>query len=147
MKKKNLERPIYDNGGITYETYNDGKVTKATLSGVAWNFDNAMRRIFKDSKCLRFNHVFDKKKLTYTYQLPNTFTAKAKLNPVDEQNPEVGENVAHDRVMDKYHRAFDANMREVVEDIHRTVARLYRYCEKKNINIKSCKSIEDFLKD
>ena len=125
--------------GITYTTYDNGRITKATLNGVSSNLNNAVSRITDQSKCFFIPY-------TEAFNLPNTFTATAKLNPLeDTPNPEFAQTLAHDRVMEKYHRAFDRGMVDVVNDFHMTIARFYHYCDKKGIDISKCKSIEECL--
>lgn len=123
--------------GITYTTYDNGRITKATLNGVANNLDNAVSRITNQAKYV--SNYF-----AHPPILPNTFTATAKLNPLeDAPNPEFAQTLAHDRVMEKYHRAFDRGMVDIVNDFHMTLARFYHYCDKKGIDISKCKSIEE----
>lgn len=137
-RKKSLPN-LSPNSGITYTTYDNGRVTKATLNGVSANLNNAVFRITNQSKYIDA--------LYYPYlSLPRTFTATAKLNILEDQpNPEFAQNLAHDRVMQKYHKAFDRGMVDVINDFHMTLARFYHYCDKKGIDISKCKSVEEFL--
>lgn len=128
--------------GLYYETFDNGRVTKATLVGVENNFVNAMSRIVGNTKYFSFAPE------VYTTNpfLTESFSAVAKLNEAEDiLNEEYGRELAHDRVMTKYHKKFDARMRDVVNDLHRMTARIYHYCEKKGIDISKCKSIETCL--
>ena len=136
-RKRKFYTPM--SSGITYTTYDNGRITKATLNGVTKNLDNAVFRITSQAKYISTPY-------TKTLNLPNTFTATAKLNPLeDTPNPEFAQTLAHDRVMEKYHRAFDRGMVDVVNDLHMTLARFYHYCDKKGIDISKCKSIGECL--
>lgn len=127
------------NSGITYTTYDNGRITKATLNGVSENLDNAVFRITSQAKYISTPY-------TKSLNLPNTFTATAKLNVLEDQpDPEFARTLAHDRVMQKYHKAFDRGMVDVVNDFHMTLARFYHYCDKKGIDISKCKSIGECL--
>lgn len=126
--------------GLSYKFYNDGKVTKATLTGVGYNFYNAANKIVSGTKY--FDFWGDS-----STALPNDFNAKAKLHPDDRMNVEVAKEIAHGRVMEKYHRAFDKRMRNVVEDCHRMLAGFYHYCNKKGIDLSNVKSIDTFVKE
>ena len=126
--------------GLSYDFYNNGKVTKATLNGVTHNFSNAAFRIANNSKYFGFFS-------SYETLLPDTFNAKTKLHPDDSMNTEVAKEIVHGRVMEKYHRAFDKRMRDVVEDCHRMLAGYYHYCKKKGIDLSTVKSVDKFLEE
>lgn len=127
--------------GLYYETFDNGRVTKATLVGVENNFFNAVDRIINNTKYFGFSPIY-----TADIYLTENFSAVAKLNEAEDVlNEEYGRELAHDRVMTKYHKKFDARMRDLVNDLNRMTARIYHYCEKKGIDISKCKSIETCL--
>lgn len=130
--------------GLYYETFDNGRVTKATLVGVEDNFFNAMSKIIDSTKYFGFAP----EAFTTNPFLTENFSAVAKLNEAEDiLDEEYGRELAHNRVMVKYHKKFDARMRDVVNDLHRMTARIYHYCNKKGIDISKCKSIDDCLNE
>ena len=136
--ESNTQRP----NGINYTTYDNGRITKATLNGVQDNFYNAFSRCMCNSKYFTIRPGYYQGQALF---MDNIYTSKAKLNPLDNDDPELAKNICHKRVMKKYHKAFDSRMRLVIEDLHRITANLYRYCEKKGIDISNVKSVDTYL--
>lgn len=134
---------FFVDSGIEYKTFDNGRITQATLYGVGANLDSMLHRTTDQLKY--FIYTGD------NYSLPNTFVAKTKAHPHDMEigtfNPDTGMDIAHDRVMDKYHKAFDKKFIDVLSDANQLVARLIHYARKKGINIHNVKSIDTWLNE
>ena len=129
--------------GIEYKTFDDGRITQATLYGVADNLESMLKRTMQNSKYFDYQYC--------TAMLPNTYTAKAKAHPHDIEigafNPDTGMDISHDRVMEKYHKAFDTEFVKVLSDANQVVARLVHYACKKGIDISKVKSIDEWIEE
>ena len=129
--------------GIEYKTFDDGRITQATLYGVADNLENMLKRTMQNSKYFDYQYC--------TTMLPNTYVAKAKAHPHDIEigafNPDTGMDISHDRVMEKYHKTFDNEFVKVLSDANQVVARLIHYACKKGIDISKVKSIDTWMEE
>ena len=138
------ERP----SGVKYKFFDNGRITQATLYGVSANLDNVMRRTLEQSRYLMY---YPKEVGYFDDTLPNEFTAKSKAHPYDVEdgliNTDKGMDIAHERVMNKYHKVFDNKFVDMLSDINMVVARFIHYAEKKGINISKAKSIDTCLKE
>lgn len=138
------ERP----SGVKYKFFDKGRITQATLYGVSANLDNVMRRTLEQSRYLTY---YPKEVGYFADTLPNEFTAKSKAHPHDIKdgliNTDKGMDIAHERVMNKYHKVFDNKFVDMLSDINMVVARFIHYAEKKGINISKTKSIDTCLKE
>ena len=79
-KKNKSVTSIRPESGLYYETFDNGRVTKATLVGVEGNFVNAMSRIVDNTKYFSFTPE------AYTTNpfLTENFSAVAKLNEAED---------------------------------------------------------------
>lgn len=138
------ERP----SGVKYKFFNKSHVTRATLYGVSGNLDDVINRTVRQSKYFVY---FYKEMPYFDGSLPNEFSAKSKVHPCDvesgEFNTNKGMEIAHERVMRKYHKAFDNKFVDILSDINMVVARLIHYAEKKGIDTSKAKSIDTCLKE
>lgn len=115
--------------GLTYETYDGGRITKATLSGVHMNVYLTLQRLFKDSS---FWPVFDTDEL----QLRPLYRGVAKVNPeYDQPDPQVGEELARERALEKYHRDFDRKFNLIMERLAALEAKLLHYAERHQVDL------------
>lgn len=138
------ERP----SGVKYKFFNKGYVTRAILYGVGENLDNVINRTLLQSKYF----IYCPQEAQYFQDtLPNEFSAKSKAHPSDVESGEFSTNkgmeIAHERVMKKYHKAFDNKFVDILSDMNMSIARLIHYAEKKNIDISKTKSIDTCLKE
>lgn len=132
---------FFVDSGIEYKTFDDGRITQATLYGVADNLESMLKRTMQNSKYFDYQYC--------TAMLPNSYIAKSKAHPHDIEigafNPDTGMDIAHDRVMEKYHKAFDTEFVNVLSDANQIVARLCHYASKKGIDISKVKSIDTWM--
>ena len=143
----------FEDSGIEYKTFDNGRITQATLYGVGTNLDSMLHRTTDQLKY--FTYTGDDYDCGGVFvkipTLPNSFVAKAKAHPHDMEigvfNPDTGMDIAHDRVMDKYHKAFDKKFIDVLSDANQLVARLIHYARKKGIDIHNVKSIDTWLNE
>lgn len=141
---------FFEDSGIEYKTFDDGRITQATLYGVGANLDSMLHRTTDQLKYFTYTGddygMFGK-----IPTLPNSFVAKAKAHPHDMEigafNPDTGMDIAHDRVMDKYHKAFDKKFIDVLSDANQLIARLIHYANKKGIDTTKVKSIDAWLSE
>lgn len=115
--------------GLTYETYDGGRITKATLAGTELNVYLTIARLCEDSGfCPSFD--FD------DLQLRPLYRGVAKVNPeYDQPNQEVGEELARERALEKYHRDFDRKFNFVMERLAALEARFLHYAERHQVNL------------
>lgn len=144
----------FEDSGIEYKTFDEGRITQATLYGVSANLDSMLHRTTDQLKY--FTYTGDKEEYAWDVlvkipTLPNSFVAKAKAHPHDIEigafNPDTGMDIAHDRVMDKYHKAFDKKFIDILSDANQLVARLIHYAHKKGIDTTKVKSIDTWLSE
>ena len=152
-KKKNSTQNVtnpsqnspFKDSGVAYQFYDDGRITKAILYGVEENLSNMMLRTLRNSR------YFEYWPSGIPGEFPDEFTATAKAHPHDVEtgvvNPDTGMDIAHDRVMKKYHKAFDAKFTDIMSDLNGIKARLIHYAEKKNIQFGNVKSVNQWLKE
>lgn len=118
--------------GLTYETYDEGRITKATLAGTEFNVYRTVARLCADSGlCLSFDpdDIQDIK-------LRPLYRGTAKVNPeYDQPNKEVGEELARERAMEKYHRDFDRKFNFVMERLAALEARFLHYAERHQVEL------------
>lgn len=150
---ENFDNNSFEDSGIEYKTFDNGRITQATLYGVGANLDSMLHRTTDQLKY--FTYTGDDYDcggvIVKIPTLPNSFVAKAKAHPHDMEievfNPDTGMDIAHDRVMDKYHKAFDKKFINVLSDANQLVARLIHYARKKGIDIHNVKSIDTWLSE
>ena len=140
----------FEDSGIEYKTFDEGRITQATLYGVGANLDSMLHRTTDQLKY--FDYTGDDFGMFGSIPtLPNSFVAKAKAHPHDIEigafNPDTGMDIAHDRVMDKYHKVFDKKFVDVMSDANQLVARLIHYANKKGIDTTKVKSINAWLSE
>ena len=118
--------------GLTYETYDGGRITKATLAGTEFNVYLTLDRLCEDSGFYPgFGHdgIQD-------LQLRPLYRGVAKVNPeYDLPNKEVGEELARERAMEKYHRDFDRKFNFVMERLAALEARFLHYAERHQVEL------------
>lgn len=115
--------------GLTYETYDEGRITKATLAGTELNVYLTIARLCEDSgfsPCFDFNDI----------ELRPLYRGVAKVNPeYDQPNPQVGEELSRERAMEKYHRDFDRKFNFAIERLSELQARFLHYAERHQVNL------------
>ena len=115
--------------GLTYETYDEGRITKATLAGTELNVYLTIARLCGDSD---FWPCFD----TDDIRLRPFYRGVAKVNPeYDQPNPQVGEELSRERAMEKYHRDFDRKFNFVMERLAALEARFLHYAERHQVEL------------
>ena len=115
--------------GLTYETYDGGRITKATLAGTEFNVLQTIARLCEDSDfcaCFGFEDI----------GLRPLYRGVAKVNPeYDQPNQEVGEELARERALEKYHRDFDRKFNFVMERLAALEARFLHYAERHQVEL------------
>lgn len=115
--------------GLTYETYDGGRITKATLAGTELNVLQTVVRLCEDSDfcaCFDFEDI----------GLRPLYRGTAKVNPeYDQPNQEVGEELARERALEKYHRDFDRKFNYAMERLAALEARFLHYAERHQVNL------------
>lgn len=115
--------------GLTYETYDEGRITKATLAGTELNVYLTIARLCEGSD---FWPCFD----TDDIRLRSLYRGVAKVNPeYDQPNPQVGEELSRERAMEKYHRDFDRKFNFVMERLAALEARFLHYAERHQVEL------------
>lgn len=115
--------------GLTYETYNEGRITKATLAGTELNVHLTVARLCEDSDfcpCFALEDIL----------LRPLYRGVAKVNPeYDQPDPQVGEELSRERAMEKYHRDFDRKFNFVMERLAALEARFLHYAERHQVEL------------
>lgn len=115
--------------GLTYETYDGGRITKATLAGTDLNVCRTIARLCRDSG---FCPCFDIDDI----QLRPLYRGVAKVNPeYDQPDPQVGEELSRERALEKYHRDFDRKFNFVMEQLAALEARFLHYAERHQVEL------------
>lgn len=118
--------------GLTYETYDEGRITKATLAGTEFNVLQTVVRLCEDSG---FCPSFGLDGIPDLHLRP-LYRGTAKVNPeYDQPNQEVGEELARERAMEKYHRDFDRKFNYVMEWLAALEARFLHYAERHQVEL------------
>ena len=137
MKTNNKE------SGLSYQYIPNVGKTIVTLNGCAYNFANIARNITENNCKNLMLFVTDESSL-----LKDTYRAHSKLNVKDGDvyNKEKGEQIAYEKVMAKYHKNLDSNLRAFLEEARNLEAGIEHYLDKRNIDYSSVPSI-DMIKD
>lgn len=115
--------------GLTYETYDEGRITKATLAGAELNVYLTLTRLCEDSD---FWPIIDLDDI----RLRPLYRGVAKVNPeYDQPDPQVGEELSRERAMEKYHRDFDRKFNFVMERLAALEARFLHYAERHQVEL------------
>lgn len=115
--------------GLTYETYDEGRITKATLAGTDLNVCRTIARLCRGSGFCPWFDLDD-------IQLRPLYRGVAKVNPeYDQPDPQVGEELSRKRAMEKYHRDFDRKFNFVMERLAALEARFLHYAERHQVEL------------
>lgn len=138
-----------DKGGITYKHIPQVGKTIATLEGCGENLDNIIWKLtINNSRYLGFvgcNNVENSKN---GLNMKNCYRGVAKCNTAegDVYDEREGKLEAYKKVMKKYHRSLDANLRAFLADIRGLVAGVEHYLDKKGVDYSKVPSVEDYKK-
>ena len=132
-------------GGITYKHIpQDGK-TIATLEGCGDNLENILwKLVINNSRFLGFigcNAEECKKSMI----MRDRYNGVAKVNTADGDvySEEEGKNVAYEKVMKKYHKNLDSNLRVFLADVRGLAAGVEHYHDKKNVDYSNVPTVDD----
>lgn len=131
--------------GLTYSTYNN-RCVKARLNDTFCDAYKALRsiisKVYKPFQYDYFNN--QEERLTdFVWSLLDFkgikpyYTSKATVNVSDGDvfNLETGKSIAKKRLLDSYHKDFDASMCKALENLRTLCAGVEHYCVKHNIDI------------
>ena len=125
---------IFDDrpSGLNFETFNN-RVVKASLYDTGTDASRAINSICDKAnlRVLDAGIYFSEKAY-----IPDSFTGKAKLNVAqgDTWNEETGSQLARERCLSKYHKAFDSRITMALEDARALVVCFEHYCKKHGID-------------
>lgn len=115
--------------GLTYETYDEGRITKATLAGTELNVYRTLTRLCEGSDFWPSIDLDD-------IRLRSLYRGVAKVNPeYDQPDHQVGEELSRERAMEKYHRDFDRKFNFVMERLAALEARFLHYAERHQVEL------------
>lgn len=136
----NSQRP----SGLNYSIYND-RCVKAKLEDTYCDAYKALRSVVaKVHKPFQYLPKIQEEDITnFTWALLDfrgikpSYTGKATVNLSDGDifDEETGKSLAKKRVLDAYHKDFDASMCYALESLRTLIAGVEHYCEKHNIDI------------
>lgn len=135
-------------GGITYKHIPHVGKTIATLEGCGDNLENILwKLVINNSRFLGFVGCNDeecKKSMT----MRNRYNGVAKVNTADGDvySEEEGKSVAYEKVMKKYHKNLDSNLRVFLADVRNLAAGVEHYLDKKNVDYSNVPTVEDVKK-
>lgn len=138
-----------DKGGITYQHIPHVGKTIATLEGCGDNLENIIwKLVVNNSRYLGFigcNAEESKKSLT----MKDRYRSVAKCNTADGDiyDEAEGKLVAYKKVMNKYHKNLDNNLRIFLTDVRSLVAGIEHYLDKKGVDYSKIPSVEDIKKN
>lgn len=125
-----------------YEAYND-KIVKAVLMDTRDDFDNVAEKIFDRANTESFYVV------GLAPYMNETYVGKAKVNFDDGDmfDFDTGKEIARKRCLEKYHKAFDKRMCQLLYDARKLEATIEFYAKKKGVNLSSVPNVEEVLKN
>ena len=132
-------------GGITYKHIPHVGKTIATLEGCGDNLENILwKLVINNSRFLGFigcNAEECKKSMI----IRDRYNGVAKVNTAegDIYSEEEGKNVAYEKVMKKYHKNLDSNLRVFLADVRNLAAGVEHYLDKKNVDYSNVPTVED----
>lgn len=76
------------------------------------------------------------------------YNGVAKVNTADGDvySEEEGKNVAYEKVMKKYHKNLDSNLRVFLADVRNLAAGVEHYLDKKGVDYSTVPTVEDVKK-
>ena len=137
-----------DKGGITYKHIPHVGKTIATLEGCGDNLENILwKLVINNSRFLGFigcNAEECKKSMV----MRDRYNGVAKVNTADGDiySEEEGKNVAYEKVMKKYHKNLDSNLRVFLADVRNLAAGVEHYLDKKGVDYSTVPTVEDVKK-
>lgn len=137
-----------DKGGITYKHIPQVGKTIATLEGCGNNLENIIWKLtINNSRYLGFigcNPEDSKNSLA----MKDCYRGIAKCNTDegDVYDEREGKLQAYKKVMGKYHKNLDANLRIFLADVRGLVAGIEHYLEKKGVDYSKVPSVEELKK-
>lgn len=138
-----------DKGGITYQHIPHVGKTIATLEGCGDNLENIIwKLVVNNSRYLGYigvNTEEHKKSLV----MKDRYRGVAKVNTTDGDvyDETEGKTVAYKKVMNKYHKNLDTNLRTFLADVRGLVAGVEHYLEKKGVDYSKVPSVEEIKKN
>lgn len=130
------------NNGLTYKSFPAVGKTIAYLRGCEDNVYQVINKLItNNSKYLDADYIGILNDLSISNQYRGV--AKTNFSEGDKFNKAIGEEVAYGRVMQKYHKNFDTQMKEFLKDIRILEAATENYMDKRAIDYKEVPSVED----
>lgn len=129
--------------GVSYQHLPNHNTTIATLHGVRNNPSDIIQKLM-DNSC---KHTYCTTSAAYDYEFRDTYRAIAKVNTDegDTYDEKTGEEIAHNRVMQKYYKAIDKVMCDYLEDLRSACAAFEWYMQKHNINYSKVSTVEEII--
>lgn len=131
--------------GISYQHIPHVGKTIATLEGCGDNLENIIwKLVVNNSRFLGFigvNAEESKKALV----MKDRYRGVAKVNTADGDvyDETEGKTVAYKKVMNKYHKNLDNNLRTFLADVRGLVAGIEHYLDKKGVDYSKVPSVEN----
>lgn len=138
-----------DKGGITYQHIPHVGKTIATLEGCGDNLESIIWKLtINNSHFLDFVGC-NTKKSKKSLIMKDRYRGVAKVNTSDGDvyDEAEGKTVAYKKVMNKYHKNLDANLRIFLADVRGLVAGVEHYLEKKGVDYSKVPSVEEIKKN
>lgn len=137
-----------DKGGITYQHIPHVGKTIATLEGCGNNLENIIWKLTENnSRYLGFRGVdYCEGKNALIMKDRYRGVAKCNTDDGDIYDEREGKLEAYKKVMAKYHKNIDSNLRTFLADVRGLVAGIEHYLEKKGVDYSKVPSIEDIKK-
>lgn len=135
-------------GGITYKHIPHVGKTIATLEGCGDNLDNILwKLVMNNSRFLGFIGCnADECKKTMIMRDRYNGVAKVNIADGDVYSEEEGKSVAYEKVMKKYHKNLDSNLRVFLADVRNLAAGVEHYLDKKGVDYSKVPTVEDVKK-
>ena len=137
-----------DKGGITYKHIPHVGKTIATLEGCGDNLENILwKLVINNSRFLGFIGC-NAEECKNAMIMRDRYNGVAKVNTADGDvySEEEGKNVAYEKVMKKYHKNLDSNLRVFLADVRNLAAGVEHYLDKKGVDYSTVPTVEDVKK-
>lgn len=131
-----------NSSSFKYEAYND-KIVKAVLMDTRDDFGSVVEKIF-DRANLESFWAIDNSSF-----MKDSYSGKAKVNfdDGDTFNFDTGKEIARKRCLEKYHKAFDKRMCQLLYDARKLEATIEFYAKKKGVDFSCVPNVEEVLKN
>ena len=137
-----------DKGGITYQHIPHVGKTIATLEGCGDNLENIIwKLVINNSRYLGYIGC-NAEGLKNSLIMKDRYRSIAKCNTEDGDvyDEREGKLQAYKKVMSKYHKNLDSNLRTFLTDVRGLVAGIEHYLDKKGVDYSKVPSVEEIKK-